>query len=149
MFDFGFGELLLLAIIALVVLGPERLPVAARLAGLWIRKARAQWNSVKAELENELADEELRRSLREASDVLRDSTTQLHAWRDDIASPMEQMTRISTPPPVSVAAHDPQLESAEQNMPAAPVDPAQMSLLAADLDASTITSVTLRPSSDG
>jgi len=73
MFDFGFGELLLIAVIALVVLGPERLPVAARLAGLWIRKARAQWNSVKAELENELADEELRRNLREASDALHDS----------------------------------------------------------------------------
>ena len=43
MFDIGFGELLLIAVVALVVLGPERLPKAARFAGLWVRRARAQW----------------------------------------------------------------------------------------------------------
>lgn len=90
MFDFGFGELLLIAVIALVVLGPERLPVAARLAGLWIRKARTQWNAVKAELENEIADEELRRNLREASAALHDSVQQARALpealRNDLAA---------------------------------------------------------------
>ncbi|MFC5571166.1 Sec-independent protein translocase protein TatB [Lysobacter yangpyeongensis] len=65
MFDIGFGEIFLIAIVALLVLGPERLPKAARFAGLWVRRARAQWYSVKAELENELADEELRRSLQQ------------------------------------------------------------------------------------
>ena len=64
MFDVGFSELLVIAVVALIVLGPERLPKAARLAGLWVRKARAQWYAVKAELENELADEELKRQLR-------------------------------------------------------------------------------------
>lgn len=79
MFDFGFGELLLIAVVALVVLGPERLPKIARLAGLWARKARAQWNAVKAELENEIADEELRRSIRETSDAVRDGMQQMRA----------------------------------------------------------------------
>ena len=59
MFDIGFSELLLIAVIALVVLGPERLPKAARFAGLWVRRARAQWYAVKFELEHELAAEEL------------------------------------------------------------------------------------------
>ena len=63
MFDLGFGELLLLGLVALVVLGPERLPKAARFAGLWARRARAQWYSVKSELERELAAEELKRNL--------------------------------------------------------------------------------------
>ena len=53
MFDIGFSELLIVAVVALVVLGPERLPKAARFAGLWVRRARAQWYSVKAELERE------------------------------------------------------------------------------------------------
>src|SRR5690606_20640894 len=66
MFDIGFTELLLIAVVALVVLGPERLPKAARFAGLWVRRARAQWFSVKSELERELAAEELKRSLQEA-----------------------------------------------------------------------------------
>lgn len=79
MFDIGFGEIFLIAIVALLVLGPERLPKAARFAGLWVRRARAQWYSVKAELENELADDDLRRSLKQTqADLLeaRDSLAQ-------------------------------------------------------------------------
>jgi sec-independent protein translocase protein TatB len=72
MFDIGFSELLVIAVVALVVLGPERLPKAARFAGLWVRRARAQWDSVKQELERELAAEELKRSLRDAQQAVRD-----------------------------------------------------------------------------
>ena len=61
MFDFSLGEMLVVALVALVVLGPERLPKAARFAGLWVRRARAQWYSVKSELERDLAAEELRK----------------------------------------------------------------------------------------
>jgi sec-independent protein translocase protein TatB len=70
MFDVGGGEMLIIAIVALIVLGPERLPKAARFAGLWVRRARAQWYSVKAELENELDAEDLKRQLREPADEL-------------------------------------------------------------------------------
>ena len=49
MFDFSFGEMLIVALVALVVLGPERLPKAARMAGAFVRRARNQWESVKAE----------------------------------------------------------------------------------------------------
>ena len=70
MFDIGFSELFVIAIVALLVLGPERLPKAARFAGLWVRRARAQWYSVKADLENELADDELKRNLQQARDQL-------------------------------------------------------------------------------
>ena len=55
MFEFGFGEMVVVALVALIVLGPERLPKAARFAGLWVRRARAQWYSVRSELERELA----------------------------------------------------------------------------------------------
>src|SRR5688572_18975153 len=82
MFDIGFGEIFLIAIVALLVLGPERLPKAARFTGLWVRRARAQWYSVKAEFENELADDELRRSLKQTrADLLeaRDSLAQTGA----------------------------------------------------------------------
>jgi len=81
MFDIGFSEILLTAVVALLVLGPERLPKAARFAGLWVRRARAQWDSVKAELENELVDEDLRLSIRKARSELRDG---LDATRDAI-----------------------------------------------------------------
>ena len=71
MFDIGFSELLIVAVVALVVLGPERLPKAARFAGLWVRRARAQWYSVKAELERDLAADELRKSLHDTQEAMR------------------------------------------------------------------------------
>ena len=77
MFDIGFSEVLVIALVALLVLGPERLPKAARFAGLWVRRARAQWYSVKSELERELADEELRRSLKEARSDLEQAREEL------------------------------------------------------------------------
>ena len=99
MFDIGFSELLLVALVALVVLGPERLPRAARFLGLWVRRARAQWHSVKAELERDLAAEELQRSLREGRDALRDAGDALREAgqqaRDGIEPPAE---RPAAPP---------------------------------------------------
>ena len=77
MFDIGFSELLLIAVVALVVLGPERLPKAARFAGLWVRRARAQWYSVKSELERELAAEELKRSLQDTQAALKQAQAKL------------------------------------------------------------------------
>jgi sec-independent protein translocase protein TatB len=73
MFDIGFSELLVIAVVALIVLGPERLPKAARYAGLMVRKARAQWYSVRSEFEREMAADELRRSLAAPAAQLRDS----------------------------------------------------------------------------
>jgi sec-independent protein translocase protein TatB len=77
MFDVGFSELLVIAVVALLVLGPERLPKAARFAGLWVRRARAQWNSVKSEFERDLASDELKRGLRDTQDSLREAQDSL------------------------------------------------------------------------
>ncbi|QDQ74138.1 twin-arginine translocase subunit TatB [Pseudoluteimonas lycopersici] len=84
MFDIGFSELVVIALVALVVLGPERLPKAARFAGLWVRRARAQWYAVKSEFEQELAADELKRSLRETRDTLHETGD---ALRDAPSSP--------------------------------------------------------------
>jgi sec-independent protein translocase protein TatB len=65
MFDIGFWELILIAVVALVVIGPERLPGLARTAGMWIGKARRFLGSVRADIERELKADELRRILDE------------------------------------------------------------------------------------
>jgi len=67
MFDVGMGEIGLIVVVALLVLGPERLPRAARTAGLLVRKARSSWQSVRAEIERELAAEDLKRQIKEAA----------------------------------------------------------------------------------
>ncbi|MEO8459394.1 MAG: Sec-independent protein translocase protein TatB [Dokdonella sp.] len=65
MFDVGFGKLALIAIVALLVLGPERLPRVARTVGALIRKARNSWNNVRADIERELAVDEMKNSMRD------------------------------------------------------------------------------------
>ncbi|MFL1467926.1 Sec-independent protein translocase protein TatB [Marinobacter sp. DUT-3] len=69
MFDIGFVELLICGVIALLVLGPERLPTAARAAGRWIGGARRMVNQFTSELDRQLKAEELREELRKAGDV--------------------------------------------------------------------------------
>ena len=63
MFDIGFSEIVLIMVIALIVVGPERLPRLARSTGLWIGKIRGFVASVKAEIDHELAAEELKKTL--------------------------------------------------------------------------------------
>ncbi|WP_375176698.1 Sec-independent protein translocase protein TatB [Marinobacter mobilis] len=69
MFDIGFLELLICGVIALLVLGPERLPSAARTAGRWVGNARRLMNQFSSELDRQLKAEELREQLRKAGDV--------------------------------------------------------------------------------
>jgi sec-independent protein translocase protein TatB len=61
MFDIGFWELVVIGVVALVVIGPERLPGVARSAGLWVRRGRRFVSSVKADIDRELAAEELKK----------------------------------------------------------------------------------------
>jgi sec-independent protein translocase protein TatB len=67
MIEISFGKLVLLALVALIVLGPEKLPHAARTAGTLLRRVRAGWDSVRAEVERELQVEEIKRQAREAA----------------------------------------------------------------------------------
>ena len=61
MFDVGFWEILLILILALVVVGPERLPRAARTIGLWVGKGRRYIEGVKSEVEQEFDISEFKR----------------------------------------------------------------------------------------
>jgi len=63
MFDIGFWELSLVMIIALLVVGPDRLPGLMRTLGVWVGRARRTLQSVQEEVRRELAAEELKRTL--------------------------------------------------------------------------------------
>jgi sec-independent protein translocase protein TatB len=65
MFEIGFWELALVAVVALLVFGPERLPRIARETALWIHKARSMISSAKKEINHELDLQDLKQSLRE------------------------------------------------------------------------------------
>lgn len=63
MFDIGFAEMMLVALVALLVLGPERLPKAARTVGFWAGRARRYMSQMTAELEREVQQAEIREKI--------------------------------------------------------------------------------------
>lgn len=79
MIEISFGKLVLLALVALIVLGPEKLPGAARTAGALLRRVRSGWDSVRAEVERELQIEEIKRTAREAAARAEAAQAQLDA----------------------------------------------------------------------
>ncbi len=93
MFDIGFSELLLVGLVGLLVLGPERLPIAARNAGLWLGRAKRAMNMLKAQVTQELDNEHLLKGLDQPP--LRQLEQQL---RDGIRL---EVTPPSTPQPES------------------------------------------------
>ncbi len=70
MFDIGFAELMLVGLIALLVLGPERLPKAARTVGYWGGRARAYMRQMTTELEREVQQSEIRETIQKTRDTL-------------------------------------------------------------------------------
>lgn len=63
MFDIGFLEMVLVAVVALLVLGPEKLPGAVRMAGLYIGRIKRSLAEVRSQVEREIGADELRQTL--------------------------------------------------------------------------------------
>jgi sec-independent protein translocase protein TatB len=97
MFDVGFSELLLLSIIGLVVLGPEKLPRVARTLGSLTRKARSSWLNLKRSIEAEMRAEELKQPLKKFHDEIKSTV-------DDVNSKVDAIRKNVTPAPPS--SHD-------------------------------------------
>ncbi|KEA50433.1 MULTISPECIES: Sec-independent protein translocase protein TatB [Mangrovibacter] len=109
MFDIGFGELLLIFIIGLVVLGPERLPVAVKTVAGWVRALRSLASTVQNELAQELKLQEFQDSLKKVEKASMDHLTpELKSSMDELREAAESMKR-------SYSQHDPEKLSDEEN----------------------------------
>ena len=64
MFDIGFPELLMISVVALLVIGPEKLPETIRTVSLWIGRIQRSFNNLRQEIESEIGTEEIRTQLR-------------------------------------------------------------------------------------
>ena len=88
MFDIGFWELGLIGVVALLVIGPEKLPGLARTTGMWIGKGRRMIASAKAEIETEMKTEELKRIIDQQAQA---NMTSLHdIIEEPPAAPIEE-----------------------------------------------------------
>src|SRR5579885_236982 len=86
MLDVSFSELLLCFLVALVVLGPERLPKVARAVGRWTGQARAYMRNLTSELEREANLSELKKQVEEAQRILREQGNVIQAQAEQLAA---------------------------------------------------------------
>jgi sec-independent protein translocase protein TatB len=106
-FDVSFVELMVIGVVALLVLGPERLPGAARTVGSFVRKARQGWAGVRTEFERQLAVDEVRRSAREVKDSIEGSAAPRPAAANPAAAPAAAAPGTPAPGSAPVPEHAP------------------------------------------
>lgn len=113
MFDIGFSEIIFIMVIALLVVGPERLPRLARTAGLWVGKMRGLISSVKADIEQELATEELRKQME-----IRASVPELEELIDEVTGePLSAVERTVSKPAAAIEAEaEAEADSAQESV---------------------------------
>jgi sec-independent protein translocase protein TatB len=99
MFDIGFSELVLTAVIALIVFGPEKLPQAARTAGLWIGRFRRVLADTRREVERELGADEIRRQLHNES-IMKSLNESPQAIQRVLNETADTINDINQPPKV-------------------------------------------------
>lgn len=103
MFEVGFSEMAVIAVIALIVLGPERLPKAARMAGALVRRARSAVSNLHHELEREVAADELKKHLRDAERGMNEAINEVRTI-DPLAEARQALNEVATMSPASPAA---------------------------------------------
>ena len=122
MIEISLGKMVLLALIALIVLGPEKLPGAARTAGALLRRVRSGWDNVRAEVERELEIEEIRRAAREAAAQAETAQTAMKDTLQQVHQPLAEAAAMIKDAPPGVAstdiAHDITLDEPASQMPA-------------------------------
>ena len=93
MFDIGFSEMMVIAVVALIVIGPERLPRVARAAGHLFGRMQRYVNDVKSDISREMALDDLRKlqaSMQDAAQSIEQSVTQ------EVRSAETEMNKISS-----------------------------------------------------
>ena len=93
MFDIGFLELVIIAVIALVVLGPERLPVAIKTTAIWVGRIKRSFQGIRAEIEKELNVDEIRREVH--NDAVMD---ELKRTRDELQQGVSDVQKTLNEP---------------------------------------------------
>jgi sec-independent protein translocase protein TatB len=95
MFDIGFTELVVIAVISLVVMGPERLPETVRSINLWIGRARQALSSARKELESEVGMDEIRQQLHN-EEILRDLANTRRETEELVANTQREGQELAT-----------------------------------------------------
>ncbi len=121
MFDIGFSEIVVIGVVALVVVGPERLPKAARTLGLLFGRLQRYVNDVKADISREMELDELRKLQREMQGAAREFEQTVTTAASDVATGVRNVERELNDMPGETHAS----QSSEAPAPAAPAPAAE------------------------
>lgn len=126
MFDVGFSELVLIALVALVVIGPERLPKVARTVGVLLGRLQRYVNDVKSDINREIQLDELKKFRDEVSNQAREMQDSMTS---DMRAVEDSLNRsIAMPEEASTLSHDDAQKSAALADPIARVPEQQLEL---------------------
>lgn len=115
MFDIGFWELIIIAVIGLVVLGPERLPVAIRTVRSWITGVKRFSDGVKSEITEELRIHELHSNLKKAEENgMKNLSPEVEASLKSLKEAADMVTRPYENKPTNTAEATTEVESASE-----------------------------------
>jgi sec-independent protein translocase protein TatB len=98
MFDIGFAELVIIGVISLLVIGPDRLPGAIRTASVWVGRLRRSFNDIKREVQQELHNDEVMQELRRTSEQVKREASELRRGFEEPASSDAASIRAETTP---------------------------------------------------
>lgn len=104
MFDVGFSELLVIGVVALVVIGPERLPKVARTAGLLLGRLQRYVNDVKADINREMQLDELKKMQEQMTDQMRSMETSVTKEMSAVEESLNQSIAPQAAQPMPQAA---------------------------------------------
>lgn len=109
MFEVGFSEIVLVFIVALLVLGPERLPHVIRTAALWLGRFKRSYNNLRSDIEREIGADEIRRQLHneEVLARLKASEQELRQIADGLQQPGTGSTAAAKPAQAQAAHEQP------------------------------------------
>ena len=97
MFDIGFAELIVIGVVGLLVIGPERLPGTIRTASLWLNRIRRGFNEIKQEVQQELHNDSVMQELRETGQRLKRDTESIGQDLQETASTIMPPTADDAP----------------------------------------------------
>ena len=124
MFDIGFTEILLLSLVGLLVLGPERLPRIARTLGGLARKARSSWTSLKYSIESEMREADMKKPFDDLKDDFKSAVDEVKSSVDvgdtvkDVKSTVDDLKSFNPLAPEAGTSSPPEKTADEPDKPA-------------------------------
>jgi sec-independent protein translocase protein TatB len=128
MFDIGFSELMVIALVALIVIGPERLPKVARTAGHLLGRLQRYVNDIKADINREMQLEELRKLQQQMEQSAREVETSIHKEVTSVEESLNKAAAKLAAEPAPLGADAASSSPAPEAAPSLLADSPQMEL---------------------